>query len=74
MMGQCFLQATEQRWVPSGLCLGTGWWVTTAVYSIMVTGQTDLAHAGGHGKDQTQEPEDPGFSLGSASGTAWGVL
>lgn len=40
----------------------------------MVTGQTDLAHAGGHGKDQTQEPGDPGFSLGSASGTAWGVL
>ena len=48
--------------------------MTTAVYSIMATGQTDLALARGHGKDQTQEPGDPGVSLGSASGTAWGVL
>ena len=60
--------------MPSAGCLGTGWWVTTAVYSIMATGQTDLALARGHGKDQTQEPGDPGVSLGSASGTAWGVL
>lgn len=38
----------------------------------MATGQTDLALAMGHGKDQTQEPGDPGVSLGS--GIAWGVF
>lgn len=74
--GRVFCKPHSEDGCQGGRCLGTGQWVTTAVCSILVTGDTNLSHAGGDGKYQTRELRDPGArpwlclrdSLGSPGG------